>query len=691
MNLTFKQSLNRRGLKSRNASITATFLLLTSLFSSNVWSEQDSYSIAAPEPWVQVKQTPASDEKNDSKARRGVYYRLADKQINVIDSENRSSYYAWEYKLTNTTGVANNSTIEITFDPSYESIVLHEVGVIRDDQFISKLSITEFELLQTEDELEDLIYNGTKTLTGILQDVRVGDTIRYSYTLKGHNPVFDDLIEYNHRAQYYVAMESSSFRLLADAYTPMVSRKRDVPDTFNLTQTISDGIRIFEWAANDLKPKKSIENVNEWSRFQPSFSISSAVSWEDIVKWSLPKYTLAPTQSDELKRIAKHIDRTQLTKEGKIGAALQWVQNEIRYFGIELGANSHNPSSPEETLDKRFGDCKDKTVLLISILRELGIESHPALVSTDGALRNEDNLHRLHAFNHVIVHLELYGKKHWIDPTRTNQLGALGEIYEPDYGFALVIAEGQHKLTKMSDEYSSFDVTLIKQLDIDRENENAGTLSIWTNRKGLSAEYHRGYVSNYGLASISENYIKYYRDRYNSIEVDSELQNKEAYKNSNFTIENYAVDDLWLFDNDDLPYFEVEADETIRYLKTPKAPRYRKVAYAIEHPINVSENFIVKLPNNLDGDEAQEIIKNKHFTYTVNVKQSRLTNSVNFTHSYVSHSHEVPVEDLRQYTKDVKRARELTSFYIDKNGFEFMNDEEPTDESTAASTFDPTK
>ena len=48
-----------------------------------------------------------------------------------------------------------------------------------------------------------------------------------------------------------------------------------------------------------------------------------------------------------------------------------------------MGTNSHQPTPASETLALRYGDCKDKTVLLISLLKALGVEAHPALVNTE--------------------------------------------------------------------------------------------------------------------------------------------------------------------------------------------------------------------------------------------------------------------------------------------------------------------
>ncbi|MFX8207373.1 transglutaminase domain-containing protein, partial [Acinetobacter baumannii] len=68
--------------------------------------------------------------------------------------------------------------------------------------------------------------------------------------------------------------------------------------------------------------------------------------------------------------------------EARLLAALRFVQREVRYLGIEMGANSHAPHPPETVLPRRYGDCKDKTLLTLTLLGRLGIPASPALVHT---------------------------------------------------------------------------------------------------------------------------------------------------------------------------------------------------------------------------------------------------------------------------------------------------------------------
>jgi transglutaminase-like putative cysteine protease len=107
------------------------------------------------------------------------------------------------------------------------------------------------------------------------------------------------------------------------------------------------------------------------------------------------------------------------------------VQDEVRYLGIELGTYSHTPTGPSKVFERRFGDCKDKTLLLATVLNELGIDARPALVNTDARRALDGWQPSPYAFDHVIVRAELGGKTYWLDPTTPYQRGTLADASVP--------------------------------------------------------------------------------------------------------------------------------------------------------------------------------------------------------------------------------------------------------------------
>jgi len=118
---------------------------------------------------------------------------------------------------------------------------------------------------------------------------------------------------------------------------------------------------------------------------------------------------------------------------------LVFVRQVVRYFGIELGTNSHEPHPPSQVFAQRYGDCKDKAHLLVTILRALGLVAWPALTNTGEGRGIDDFLPSVSSFNHVIVRLIVDGVPRWVDPTASSQRGRLDELPPPSYERALIV------------------------------------------------------------------------------------------------------------------------------------------------------------------------------------------------------------------------------------------------------------
>ncbi|MCK5855101.1 MAG: hypothetical protein KAG56_07760 [Sulfurovaceae bacterium] len=88
------------------------------------------------------------------------------------------------------------------------------------------------------------------------------------------------------------------------------------------------------------------------------------------------------------------------------------VQNILDYVtNIPYKINHINANSPQETIQKNFGDCDDKSNLLISLLHELNLESYFVLVPKHiFVIVALDEVH----LNHFTKGLYLDGKKFYI-------------------------------------------------------------------------------------------------------------------------------------------------------------------------------------------------------------------------------------------------------------------------------------
>lgn len=156
---------------------------------------------------------------------------------------------------------------------------------------------------------------------------------------------------------------------------------------------------------------------------QPVLRFSTAPSWRSVAAaWT----ARAENQIDAsaVRSLALRLTRKQQGRDDKVRAVLAWVRSNVRYTGLELGAAAWVPTTTAEVLQRRYGDCKDLSLLVVAMLRSIGIAADVALVRTDG-LDVTEQAPGLALFDHAIVRLR--GRPNiWIDPTAP--FSAYGEV-----------------------------------------------------------------------------------------------------------------------------------------------------------------------------------------------------------------------------------------------------------------------
>ncbi len=169
-----------------------------------------------------------------------------------------------------------------------------------------------------------------------------------------------------------------------------------------------------------------------------------AQAYAPLIRSALPK----AQARDRLETLSKQVTQNADKPRDKIEALYRWISDKIRYVGLEFGEHSLRPHSVSKVLQRGFGDCKDKSTLLVAMLQTLGIKGQVALVrvAEDGALT--DGVASLGVFNHAVVYVPKFGL--WLDPTV--ELHMSHELPSGDVaGQALPIAlqGGQKSLMKM--------------------------------------------------------------------------------------------------------------------------------------------------------------------------------------------------------------------------------------------------
>ena len=440
-------------------------LVFTAAF--NVCAASGEVFVSSPGAWVKSKVFEIPEKIPIDEVPGGEYFLLLDEQVKTdVSSE---YYYHYVTKMVNEKGVESASQISVVFDPAYEKLTFHCINVHRDGLVFDQLKEDRMQVIQRETSLEYLMYDGRLTATIILHDVRVGDIIEYSFTVAGDNPVYQGHVLHVNRVQWSTPLHEQFFRLLWPKTKPLYIKKFFT--TIEPEKHPRDTHTEYIISQRDLPALLTESDAPQWYNPYPRIYFSSTSSWKEAVKWALSYYRLPETTSDDIEAIATEIRQKYKDTRERVSAALQYVQSNIRYLGVEIGVGGLIPRSPEETLKKRFGDCKDKSMLLLVILRALDVEARPVLVNTRYRHVLEELPPSPAFFNHVIVMAKVDGKTYWIDPTMSHQRGALDTLYQPCYGMALVVSDDTVSLTPMNQRLDLSTVIVEDRFDL-----NAGDI-----------------------------------------------------------------------------------------------------------------------------------------------------------------------------------------------------------------------
>jgi tetratricopeptide (TPR) repeat protein len=171
---------------------------------------------------------------------------------------------------------------------------------------------------------------------------------------------------------------------------------------------------------------------------------------------------------------------------------------------VEFGEAAVVPAMPSEVLQRRFGDCKDKSALLVAMLRAAGLEANVALLRSGYGPDVDPNLPGLDLFDHAIVYVD-GPRPLWIDAT-ANHLRA-GILPSEDQGrFALIAQKETAALVRIPEQMDSLDR---RENAVQFKDFGWGSITEVMDSSGPSEAYLRSaYSANDNAKTVLEKYVK---------------------------------------------------------------------------------------------------------------------------------------------------------------------------------------
>lgn len=634
------------------------FFFLAYLGASQLYAQNKNVLTEKAPAWVAPVAFNAGAAPNAGQE-AGFYCLLIDEQENIAREE---SFAHVAYKILTTEGVQTMSDLTISFDPAYQTVKLHWIRIHRGDQVIDKIPPPPIHTIQREQSMDRYLYDGSLTAVINLTDVRAGDIIEYAFTRKGYNPVYEGHVADRIYFSYNFAYDKLFRRLIVPQSLSLnlEYRNTDIKPEINST---ASGME-YVWSLKRMDAFLPDSNVPDWYDGNQYVMTSSINNWSEVASWAARHFQIPEAERQALKkRISNMFDADE--KRTFALKAVRFVQDEVRYLGFESGLNSHKPHSPVKVFDQRFGDCKDKSLLLCSILNTADIEAYPVLVNT--VLRNkvQNNTPSITAFDHCVVQIKLDNSVYYIDPTISNQGGTLGNIAFPAYGKGLIIKEGTTAPEQLFSHGTS-DITETQTIAIP-DFDGEAYLQVHTTYTGANADYMRGEFRKTNAESLQKNYVTFYGNLFPDIEVLSPVAHHDKRRENIFTLEeNYRIPAFWQVSptDADVRYSEVYPQSLQNYFDISKSSQ-RTTPYGLQHPVSYHHSFKIKLPEAWNVELDERYIDNDYYHYEYYVRHAGKDITVE-THYSTKQDH-VPLDAFPQFVSDHEEMFSNLSFQLSYN------------------------
>ena len=368
---------------------------------------------------------------------------LLDEGSFSFDSNGRCrTRYRMVYRILTEAGLEEFSSMAAEWSPWHEERPILRARVITPDgaeHFLSPENISDSPMK----EYSSNVYSDSRVVRAPLPALVIGAVVEREITMQEHAPFFSA----GSVKKFYFG---NSMRTLVTRLT--IETPADLP------------LKYVTSLLPDIPCKKSVEK----GRKRLTFESGAMEPWKpresgmpgDIPRWPNVAFTIGKSWSDVSARYREILERqifnaelTALVRE-TVGEAtrrediaarlLARLRKEVRYTGVEFGSAALVPAAPEVTLRQKYGDCKDQSALLISMLKTAGVPAHMALIRSGPGEDVNPDLPGLGSFNHAIVYLPGTPSL-WIDPT--DSFSPAGELPPYDQGKrALIIAESSAAL-----------------------------------------------------------------------------------------------------------------------------------------------------------------------------------------------------------------------------------------------------
>lgn len=273
--------------------------------------------------------------------------------------------------------------------------------------------------IEDRDKGESKDYDVQRVRSVVFPQVQIGSRLFISYTVETNKPLIED--RWSTQVALPPGYHVESFRMNVKAEMPIYFDVQDSRGLISVKQVSPKQIEaknrktLHGWVHAEKDPAFHPGSITEiWISSHKdwgTFFAGLGKDYENIQAAGVPA-KLKPWVAEASKK-KSNVD--------KINFLMEKISRDFRYFG---DWRRHNgglvPRTLQEIEKSRYGDCKDLSSLLTSLLRALKMDARVALIrrgENEWGAEPDYKLPAVNRFNHAIVNVKDGDKTYWLDPT----------------------------------------------------------------------------------------------------------------------------------------------------------------------------------------------------------------------------------------------------------------------------------
>jgi hypothetical protein len=596
--------------------------------------------------WVRT----SSVNLNYQATRRGaITYLLIDRQIHA---ELNQTFVRVATRLETMEAVQHQSQWQLQFEPATQSVILHSIAIRRGDTSFDHTRLDKMRWLQREEGLEKFVIDGWFTLLLLLDDVRQGDILEWSYTVIARHRLLPEYCYHLFTLPLGLDIGSFNFTVRRNSSRPLRWKSGGL-DVKPVETALGDET-VWTWSGNGFSTPDLELNTPEWHVGFSWVQVSDCPDWAAVAGAVAKAWADQTTACEaDIRETARDIEAKQPTLVARADKAIELLQDHFRYLSVNLNFGGQIPTPPHLVLQRRYGDCKDLSLLLTQLLNALGIAARPVLVATEWRNLVADMLPMPSLFNHVIVEFVLEGKTVWVDVTMKRQGGgALNRVIE-NFGAGLPVdptASGTVAAPRSAAE-SHYEIKETILLDT---TGKPSLLGINVRVTGRFADVLRNQIAFTPIDKMENERLQESRTRFGNVTRSERLQHQDDRASNQFFLAEEFVIDGFLAPHPDPKFctFHSPPPSTLFSALQLPGPEPRQAPFALSYPCQIVHRLEVETPT-LQPSAIPGFYKETDFI-RFSRREKSLRGSWSMTLNLVMLRDSVPAASLQEYRETLQ-------------------------------------